>query len=93
MFHPLRLSTEEAYQLLQDIPALEQAGILCRIPNWWRKKSSTVMLSVKLGEDRPSLLGLDSLLTRIPSLTVDGLPLSEDEIMNLLRRQRVLFDV
>ena len=86
LFHPLRLSTEEAYQLLQDIPALEQAGILCRIPNWWRKKSSTVMLSVKLGEDRPSLLGLDSLLTRIPSLTVDGLPLSEDEIMNLLRQ-------
>ena len=86
LFHPLRLSAEEAYQLLQGIPALEQAGILCRIPNWWRKKSSTVMLSVKLGENRPSLLGLDSLLTMAPSLTVDGLPLTEDEVMKLLQQ-------
>lgn len=86
LFHPLRLNAAEAYQLLQDIPALEQTGILCRIPNWWRKKSVSVMLSVKLGENRPSLLGLDSLLQMAPSLTVDGLPLTEAEITELLRQ-------
>lgn len=86
LFHPLRLTAEEAYQFLQDIPGLERAGILCRIPNWWRKRSGAVRLSVKLGEDKPPLLGLDSLLETVPSLTVDGIPLTEEEIRDLLRQ-------
>lgn len=86
LFHPLRLSAQEAYQLLKDIPRLEQAGILCRIPNWWRKRSSSVTLSVKLGEERPSLLGLDSLLQTVPSLTVDGIPLTAEEVNALLQQ-------
>ena len=84
LFHPLRLTAAEAYQLLKDIPKLEQVGILCRIPNWWRKHSSTVSLSVKMGEEKPALLGLDSLLTTVPSLCVDGVPLTEEEIRDLL---------
>ncbi len=86
LFHPLRLNAEEAYGLLKDIPALEAAGILCRIPNWWRKKSNAVTLTVKLGEEQPSLLGLDSLLSTAPSLTVDGVPLTEEEIERLLQQ-------
>lgn len=84
LFHPLRLTAQEAYQLLQDIPGLERAGILCRIPNWWRKRNGTVRLSVRLGEEKPSLLGLDSLLKAVPSLTVDGIPLTEEEVRDLL---------
>ena len=86
LFHPLRLTAEEAYQLLRDIPALETAGILCRIPNWWRKRSNAVTLTVKLGEERPAMLGLNSLLSTAPSLTVDGVPLTKDEIEQLLRQ-------
>ena len=86
LFHPLRLTAEEAYQLLRDIPALEAAGILCRIPNWWRKRSNAVTLMVKLGEERPAMLGLSSLLSIAPSLTVDGIPLTEAEIEQLLRQ-------
>lgn len=33
LFHPLRLTAEEAYRFLLDVPALEDVGILCRIPN------------------------------------------------------------
>lgn len=39
MFHPLRLTSEEAYTFLKDIDAIEHTGILCRIPNWWKKKA------------------------------------------------------
>ncbi|MBE6984541.1 MAG: DEAD/DEAH box helicase [Ruminococcaceae bacterium] len=84
LFHPLRLTAAEAYQLLKDIPQLEQAGILCRIPNWWRKHSSTVRLSVRLGEEKPSLLGLDALLRTVPSLCIDGISLTQEEIRHLL---------
>lgn len=37
LFHPLRLTAQEAWAFLKQIEAIEQAGILCRIPNWWRK--------------------------------------------------------
>ena len=86
LFHPLRLTAEEAYRFLQDVPALEGVGILCRIPNWWKKRYSAVSVSVKIGETRPSLLGLDSLLQAVPSLTVGGVPLSEEDIRLLLQQ-------
>lgn len=86
LFHPLRMSAEEAYRFLLDVPALESTGILCRIPNWWKKRSSAVSVSVKIGETAPSLLGLDSLLYTVPSLTVGGVPLSDEDIRLLLQQ-------
>lgn len=84
LFHPLRLTAEEAYHLLRDVPALEEAGILCRIPNWWKRRNCAVSVSVRIGDQAPSLLGLDSLLNMVPSLTVDGVPLTEADIRQLL---------
>ena len=86
LFHPLRLTSDEAYEFLQSVPAFEQSGISCRIPNWWKKRYSTVALSVKMGEEKPSLLRLDTLLRMTPSLTIGGVPLTEAEIQNLLRQ-------
>ena len=43
-------------------------------------------VSVKIGETAPSLLGLDSLLYTVPSLTVGGVPLSEEDIRLLLQQ-------
>ena len=84
LFHTLRLTSKEAYQFLKDIEAIESVGILCRIPNWWRSRSSSVSLSVRLGEKKESLLGLNSLLKTSPALVVDGVPLSKEEIKSLL---------
>ena len=86
LFHPLRLTAQEAYQFLLDVPALEGIGILCRIPNWWKKRYSAVSVSVKIGEAAPARLGLDSLLSATPSLTVGGVPLSEEDIRLLLQQ-------
>jgi len=84
MFHPLRLTAQEAYVFLKAIPDLEESGIMCRIPNWWKKKSSSVTLSVKLGEKKPSMLGFDTLIAMQPSLMVDGETLTQKEIKDLL---------
>lgn len=86
MFHPLRLTSEEAYRFLKDIPAIEEAGILCRIPNWWKRKAAAVSLSVSLGEEKPSMVGFDALVSMKPSLVVDGMVLTEDEIRALLEQ-------
>lgn len=84
MFHPLRLTAEEAYQILRDIPQIEEAGIICRIPNWWKKNACNVSVSVNLGEERPPMLGLNTILGMKPQLMVDGVPLTREEIEMLL---------
>lgn len=84
MFHPLRLTSEEAYTFLKDIELIERTGILCRIPNWWKKKSAMVSMSVSLGEEKPSMLGFDTLVSVQPKLTADGMVLTEDDIRMLL---------
>ena len=86
MFHPLKLTSEEAYSFLKDIEKIEQTGILCRIPNWWRKKSEMLSVNVRLGEERPSMLGFDALISLQPSLEVDGVRLTQDEIKRLLQQ-------
>ena len=86
LFHPLRLTMEEAYQFLLDVPVMEQAGILCRIPNWWKKKTCAASVTVKIGDEEPPLLGLDSLLHMVPSLTIDGVELTREDIERLLQQ-------
>ncbi|MBR4759836.1 MAG: DEAD/DEAH box helicase [Lachnospiraceae bacterium] len=84
MFHPLRITAKEAYEFLRDVEKIESIGIICRIPNWWRKKNAGVSLGVTIGEKKPSLFGLESLIEMQPSLSVGGISLSEAEIRELL---------
>lgn len=81
LFHPLWLSSEEAFRFLKEIPLYEECGILCRIPNWWRHRGNT---AVSIQIDGNSLLGTDSILSCQPSLTVDGVPITEAEARQLL---------
>lgn len=86
MFHPLRLSAEEAYEFLKSVPEIEKCGVMCRVPNWWRKRQSAVSLSVKLGEKKASLLGFDTIVSMLPQLTVNGEALTKREIELLLKQ-------
>lgn len=69
---------------LKQIEEIESTGILCRIPNWWRKKAAAVSMSISLGEEKPSMLGFDALLSMQPKLMVDGLELTEEDVRRLL---------
>lgn len=84
LFHPLRLQTQEAYEILKHTEEIEACGILCRIPNWWRKKYASVSVTMKMGEKKPSLLGFDSLLSIQPEFSVDGVALTKEDIDQLL---------
>ena len=84
MFHPLRLTADEAYTFLKQVEAIESTGILCRIPNWWKKKAAQVSMSVSMGEEKPSMLGFDTLVSMRPKLVVDGVPLAREDIEMLL---------
>ncbi len=83
MFHPLRLTTNEAWQILRDIPKIEESGIVCRIPDWWKKSRQKARVSVSLTKKK-SLLGLDSILGMEGYLEVDGEKLTKTEIKKML---------
>ena len=84
MFHPLQLTSEEAYRILRDVPEIENAGIICRIPDWWRKRSSRFSVTVKMGAKKNSFVGLETIVSAVPSITMDGTPLTKAEIRKLL---------
>ncbi|MCR5622161.1 MAG: DEAD/DEAH box helicase [Treponema sp.] len=83
MFHPLRLTAQETYGILKSIPAIEETGIVCRIPDWWKKGRQKARVSVKL-EKKKSILGLETILSMDGYLEADGERLSKADIKKLL---------
>lgn len=84
LFSPLELSAEEAYDFLKDVAIYERNGVMCRIPNWWKKKNP-FKISVTLGDKEPSKLGLDALMDFNPTLTLNDKNLSEEELREFLQ--------
>jgi non-specific serine/threonine protein kinase len=84
MFSPLRLTAQEAYTFLREVSLYEQCGIVCRIPDWWKRQSQTPNVSITVGEGPPSLLGLDALLDFQADINFDGVQLSREELEGLL---------
>ena len=84
IFHPLAWTPTEAYTFLKEIPLYEEAGILCRIPNWWKSKGASSSVSISMGERKPSLLGMDTILNFNASILIGGVCLSPSEARQLL---------
>lgn len=84
LFSPLKITVQEAYTFLNEIPLYEEAGIMCRVPDWWRKKTNSVRLSVAIGNNEPSKVGLDAIMDFTPSLLIGEDKLSEKELRQFL---------
>ncbi len=90
IFHPLAWSTGEAFLFLKDISVFEDAGILCRIPDWWKGRGSGVSLDIRFGDKKPSILGMDAVLSFDVHLFVEGTSLSVKEAERLLEESEGL---
>lgn len=84
IFHPIGLSVDEAYIFLKEIPLYEEAGILCRIPKWWKQKANSLKLSVSVGNKTPSRLNLDALVDFNAELMLAGEAIQANELRKLL---------
>ena len=84
LFYPLAWSSAQAYTFLQEVPSYEEAGILCRIPDWWQSKGAKVSLSASIGENAPPMVGMEALLDFTPRLMVGDEEISADEVRRLL---------
>ncbi|OIO73336.1 MAG: ATP-dependent helicase [Elusimicrobia bacterium CG1_02_37_114] len=84
IFHPIALSAKDAYNILKEIPVYEKYGILCRIPNWWKNRTSTLKLDISIGNTSPSFLGKDSILDFKINLLFSDNDMTETEARKLL---------
>jgi non-specific serine/threonine protein kinase len=85
IFHPLRWSPQQAVQFLKDVPVLESAGVLVRMPASWRmNRPARPQVKATIGGNAPSQLGMDAMLDFRMEVTLDGEKLSAAEIKRLL---------
>ena len=84
IFHPLAMTTQEAYTFLKEIPAYENAGILCRMPNWWKGSAQGIRLRITAGDNQPSHVGMDAILDFRPQLLMGDMVITEEEARSLL---------
>jgi non-specific serine/threonine protein kinase len=87
IFHPLRWTPNEAIQLLRDVPQLESAGVVVRMPAAWRaNRPPRPQVSVQIGGKPPVGLGMKALLDFQMEVTLDGERLTAAEIRELLEK-------
>src|SRR6516225_9316581 len=87
IFHPLRWQPNEALQLLRNVPQLESAGVVVRMPaNWRANRPPRPQVTARVGGSTPSGLGKDALLDFRMDVTLDGETLTAAEIRELLAK-------
>ncbi len=82
IYHPLAWTPEEAYPFLLDVPALEESGLVVRLPDWWKRRPRPrvqVAIGTKVGES----LSAQALLDFRVQLTLEGADLTSEEIARL----------
>ncbi len=84
LFHPLAWSAQEAFSFLKQVFIYESAGVLCRIPDWWKGRASGPKLSVRIGENTPPHVGLDAILTFDARLMLGDIVITREEAATLL---------
>src|SRR5699024_6531534 len=88
-FSPLAFNEQEAYQFLKETPLYEENGVICRIPNFW-KKENKASVKITVGAKEPSKLGIDALLSSKPEMYLGSQRYSKAEIETLLQQNEGL---
>jgi non-specific serine/threonine protein kinase len=84
LFSPLRFTVDDAYTFLKETPVYEECGILCRIPNWWKRRGAGPRVSVSFGAKDPSKVGFDAILQCRPVLYFGDDEITAEELRELL---------
>jgi len=84
IYQPMLWTPEQAYQFLKDIPLLEASGLIVKVPNWWKKRS-TPRVQITLGSQNKPALGLNTMLDFNVEVALGDQILTSEEIQTLLR--------
>jgi hypothetical protein len=95
IYKPLAWTAQEAHQFLKDIPLIEEAGVIVKIPNWWNpRRPPRPQVTVAVGNVNTSTVGLDALLDFDMGFALpDGEQLTSEEVGALLKGQDPLVQI
>ncbi len=72
LFHPVAWTPKEAYAFLQEIPVLEESGVVVRVPDWWHaRRPPRPQVKLTVGTKAPGGVGTDAMLDFRVALTLD----------------------
>src|SRR3989442_3262959 len=75
----------EAPRFLRATPAFEAAGLVVRVPDWWRpRRPPRPEVTVRVGEKKPSAVGVDALLDFSVAVALGDEKLTPEELRQLL---------
>src|SRR5688572_22814384 len=85
VYEAMAWTPAEAHQFLKSIPAFEAAGLVVRVPDWWRaKRPPRPEVAVRVGDKKPSGLGMDALLDFSVGVALGDETLTAAEVRQLL---------
>ncbi len=85
LFSPQAWGISKAFDFLSSVPQLEQSGVIVRVPNWWNSsRPPRPQVSVRIGSKNPSTLGGAAALDLDVGISIDGQPLTDEEVQQLM---------
>src|SRR3989449_3866921 len=85
VYQAMAWTPAEAHRFLRAIPAFEAAGLVVRVPNWWRpRRPPRPEVAVRVGEKKPSAVGMDALLDFSVAVALGDEKLTAAEVRQLL---------
>ena len=86
LFQPHAISINQAHRILTAVPSMEAAGLVVRLPDWWKKRQANrPEVQVKIGQKDGSQVGIDGILDFSVSLALNGEPLTAAERAQILQ--------
>ncbi|HZF04845.1 MAG TPA: SNF2-related protein, partial [Patescibacteria group bacterium] len=85
IYEAMAWTPAEAHRFLRAIPAFEAAGLVVRVPDWWRpRRPPRPEVAVRVGEKKPSAVGMDALLDFSVAVALGDDKLTAAEVRQLL---------
>jgi non-specific serine/threonine protein kinase len=85
IYEAMAWTPADAHRFLAAIPALEAAGLVVRVPDWWRpRRPPRPEVTVRVGDKKPSAVGMDALLDFSVAVALGDEKLTASEVRQLL---------
>jgi len=85
IYEAMAWTPTEAHRFLRAIPAFEAAGLIVRVPDWWRPRHPPrPEVTVRVGDKKPSVVGMDALLDFSVAVALGDEKLTAAEVRQLM---------
>lgn len=91
VFSALAWKPDDALRLIREAPVFEKAGLIVKVPDWWKSgRPSRVKVDLQVDDRSKSQVGVNSLLSFKARLALDGETISKAEWNKVLAGSETL---